>query len=954
MMKNLLTLMLALVPFAAATAQEEIELTTAQAKTLYKNTSKARASIHDPSVVYDASTGRHYVFGSHKAGAYTTDFQNWSQANPTWKVGSNTNAANKDAFKTPAVKKVMKGGVEVDFPAFNAVEWSARTDAAYNVDGNMWAPDVIWNPTMQKWCMYLSINGNDWHSSIILLTSDNIAGPYTYQGPVVICGFQDGGHSYKGTDLELVLGTQSSLPSRYAVGNGWGNRWPHTIDPAAFYDEGGKLWLVYGSWSGGIWMLELNEENGLRDYDVVYPSTGGNTDGVTSDPYFGKKIAGGFYVSGEGPYIEHIGNYYYLFVSYGFYSPDGGYEMRVFRSANPNGPYRDALNRDAIFTGRGKNYGDGTETRGMKLLGSYNNWGFMTVGECAQGHNSIIAAQDGRTYLVYHTKFNNGTTGHQVRTHQVFQTKQGWLVAAPFEYNGEEITDNDVKTRQIVATEDIPGTYQVLFHKYKMDYANFEEVTPQELTLTADGKVTGARNGTWKLDEGTSYLTLTLNGVIYNGVLIEEQMDSRSVKTISFSTISNSGFAVWGYKYQPKYALAWQVNNQKLPVNSNLAVKKNVDLYGMTLTADNVSLQWTSDQPSIISNQGKYYPAGLAENTNVLLTARLTSGNYFWKQTTTVKAQSEANAKPALNTWADGMLAHYKFDDAGSLVNSIDATQVAQLQHKSTTALPTITDTEKLRNGSVVHLNAGANAKESYVTMPNPLKGKSLEDGATIAFFVKRTDANLWDALFGCTNGKAKLFMTGNLYTGYNDGQTASGTTYNNWIDINNPTAITNSDLGTRQWHHVVITFSRKATASAGGIIIYVDGTKHTDRYTGSLNGTTISTRQAFDYNLILDHLAACDQLMLGSGSFWGSPDVMMDDFMVYGRALSLLEVTSLTQMTDRADTDYVTDGIEETVAGETRRQESADAPVFDLSGRRVQVLKPGLYIKNGKKFIVR
>ena len=93
---------------------------------------------------------------------------------------------------------------------------------------------------------------------------------------------------------------------------------------------------------------------------------------------------------------------------------------------------------------------------------------------------------------------------------------------------------------------------------------------------------------------------------------------------------------------------------------------------------------------------------------------------------------------------------------------------------------------------------------------------------------------------------------------------------------------------------------------------------------------------------------------MLGSGSFWGSPDVMMDDFMVYGRALSLLEVTSLTQMTDRADTDYVTDGIEETVAGETRRQESADVPVFDLSGRRVQVLKPGLYIKNGKKFIVR
>lgn len=41
----------------------------------------------------------------------------------------------------------------------------------------MWAPDVIWNKAMKKWCMYLSVNGDYWYSSIILLTSDNIEGP---------------------------------------------------------------------------------------------------------------------------------------------------------------------------------------------------------------------------------------------------------------------------------------------------------------------------------------------------------------------------------------------------------------------------------------------------------------------------------------------------------------------------------------------------------------------------------------------------------------------------------------------------------------------------------------------------------------------------------------------------------------------------------------------------------
>ena len=44
---------------------------------------------------------------------------------------------------------------------------------------------------------------------------------------------------------------------------------------------------------------------------------------------------------GRGSYIEHIGNHYYLFMSYGGLEPNGGYEMRVFRSSRPDGPYKD-------------------------------------------------------------------------------------------------------------------------------------------------------------------------------------------------------------------------------------------------------------------------------------------------------------------------------------------------------------------------------------------------------------------------------------------------------------------------------------------------------------------------------------------------------------------------------------------------------------------------------------
>ena len=474
-------LLAAAIPLAVSA---QTELTYTEAKTLYVNKTKKEVSIHDPSVVYDQGSGRYYIFGSHRGCAYSTDMQNWTSSSFTWQQGTNTNAGNDVAFVTPAVTAVKKGGATVALPAFNAMDWSKRSDAGYDINGNMWAPDVIWNPTMNKWCQYLSINGDAWHSSIILLTADNITGPYLYQGPVVTCGFYDTSHSYKETDLEIVLGEQSALPSRYNVGTKWGERWPHTIDPNVFFDEEGKLWLCYGSWSGGIWMLELDEETGLRDYDVEYPSVNGSSNGVTSDPYFGKKIAGGYYVSGEGPYIEHIGNWYYLFVSYGFFSPDGGYEMRVFRSDKPDGPYKDSKGKSAIFTSYAMNYGKNGDTRGGKLMGAYNGWGFQTVGECAQGHNSAITTDDGRAFLVCHTKFNDGTAGHQVRAHQLFTNSDGWLVASPFRYNGEMVTDADIASAQPFTAAELAGTYKLLIHKYGMDYANYEEVTPIEITLS--------------------------------------------------------------------------------------------------------------------------------------------------------------------------------------------------------------------------------------------------------------------------------------------------------------------------------------------------------------------------------------------------------------------------------------------------------------------------------------
>lgn len=311
-------------------AAADTVLTDADVNALYRTATKAYASVHDPSVVSDGQ-GSYYIFGSHNAIARTSDFRSWTgvaahalygrrNAN-----GSVTTVGYNDAFHShlSTTVPVRRGDsvTEAPFAGYDAAAWSCAvpsTDGkAWTVDGNMWAPDVIWNAAMQQWCMYLSLNGPRWNSVIILLTADHIEGPYVYRGPVVYSGFRsatDAKISWHLTDLELALGEQKTLPSRYNLGDRWGDYMPHAIDPCVFYDADGQLWMSYGSWSGGIFILQLDEATGLRDYTVSYPLTTDGSGHPLSDPYFGRQIAGGYYVSGEGSYICRIGDYKFLFL----------------------------------------------------------------------------------------------------------------------------------------------------------------------------------------------------------------------------------------------------------------------------------------------------------------------------------------------------------------------------------------------------------------------------------------------------------------------------------------------------------------------------------------------------------------------------------------------------------------------------------------------------------------
>ena len=73
---------------------------------------------------------------------------------------------------------------------------------------------------------------------------------------------------------------------------------------------------------------------------------------------------------------------------------------------------------------------------GVRLFGGYK-WRTFNQGQVAQGHNSAFVDDDGKAYIVYHSRTTDGSEGHTVKVHQLFLNEQGWLVAAPY------ITDGD-------------------------------------------------------------------------------------------------------------------------------------------------------------------------------------------------------------------------------------------------------------------------------------------------------------------------------------------------------------------------------------------------------------------------------------------------------------------------------------------------------------------------------
>ncbi|MCR4883041.1 MAG: glycoside hydrolase family 43 protein [Clostridiales bacterium] len=455
------------------------ETLNTEAEEIVKPPKYKSVSVHDPSIIR-TEDGTFYIYGSHMAAAKSEDLISWTSISKDAQAGCTL---------VEDVQQQMK----------EALSW-AKTNT-------FWAPDVQQLPDGRYAMYYCTCEGSSPLSALGLAIAEGPEGPFQDQGVFLKSGM-----------------------SGYNA-----NYYPNVVDPCAFFDQEGRMWMVYGSYSGGIFILEMDPKTG-------FPLEGQN---------YGTKLLGQNHARIEAPYILYSPEtgYYYLFLSFGGLDSNGGYNIRVCRSRKPDGPYTDSLGQEMIRCGgaSGTFFHDvDYEPYGVKLMGGYkfapaesdtNNMvqAFRSPGHCS----AYYEEETGRYFLVFHTRFANSGESFSVRVHQMFMNENGWPVVSPLRYTGEG--------REAPLPENRPGMYKILFHEHDI---NTVEHVSKTAAFHENGTVSGDCEGTWTCTEKDG-ITLVLGTETYTGVFTRALDGAQSAWVSCFTALNEKGEAVWGIRTDP-------------------------------------------------------------------------------------------------------------------------------------------------------------------------------------------------------------------------------------------------------------------------------------------------------------------------------------------------------------------------------------------------------------------
>ena len=404
---------------------------------------------HDPAGVQVGDT--HYVFSTDMAVGYSVPPRVGLQ------IRSSTDLIDWD----------FVGWV---FDSIPQAAYDHVTNAGGVPPDSMWAPDAAIVGGELR--LYYSVSSFGTQNSYIgLVTTTDPGGPWVDQGAVVTS-----------TDAD---------PNTAA----------NAIDPCLVVSQMGEHWLIYGSFFGGIFALELDPSTGKP----LAPQT----------PTLIARNAAWALEGGHVIYHPGLGKYY-LFVSYGnLYNT---YNVRVGRSDNPEGPYVDFFGVDMALS---------TDNTPMILKGyafaNHNGWQ-------GTGHNGILE-RDGEFYMMHNARPVIDPNWSQLFVRKILWTNDGWPVVSPERYAGE--------VSQSVPESAIPGTWE---------HMQLPAGAGTNVTFLSGGWINTAGGAdTWQMLDGTTMRLSWSNGAVVDTVKVSAAWDWENWnRALVYSGLNQAGAAVWG------------------------------------------------------------------------------------------------------------------------------------------------------------------------------------------------------------------------------------------------------------------------------------------------------------------------------------------------------------------------------------------------------------------------
>lgn len=351
------------------------------------------------------------------------------------------------------------------------------------------------------------------------------------------------------------------------------------LDPQITYDADGRMYMTYGSFGAGTYMIELDAETGLRkdgqtewiDEDTIntYMEEARETDIGESQSYYGMHMtycAEGSLIThqydveitdDEGNVTKTYDDYYYLMTCLGVLSRN--YVLFTAKSDDitsftnlsgdpmasgwigkelvtglfpPLSGYRKDLDRESYITTADRIEGS-TEFIAMSSF----KWADYDFDIHAPGHGDLYTTSDGvniaqlmvRT-LAYQgdktAQCDNGyplaasSTKYMMQAHQYYINSVGDLVINANRYSGE--VDRAVSQEEFLSfAED---------NKFQLVLAGDPYVTTEavHVTLNEDGTISGDATGTWSM-YGDNYIKIVVDEHdTYYGVVAVSWLDNKN------------------------------------------------------------------------------------------------------------------------------------------------------------------------------------------------------------------------------------------------------------------------------------------------------------------------------------------------------------------------------------------------------------------------------------------